>query len=64
MKCLYKLKWSEGDDEWHLCNPLNEDAFVMKFPDCENFRRQFDNPNKDKTRLYVVTVNAVSKEKK
>jgi hypothetical protein len=62
MKCLYKLKWSAGEDEWHLCNPLNDDSFVMKFPDCENFRRQFDKPDKRYQRLYVVDVHVTAKD--
>ena len=61
MKCLYKLKWAEGDDKWHLICPLG-DAFVMDFPDCENFRRQFDNPDKTRDRLYIVDVHITAKE--
>lgn len=61
MKCLYKLKWAEGDDKWHLICPLNN-AFIMHLPDCDNFRTQFENPDKSVERLYVVSVKKASKE--
>lgn len=62
MKLIYKLKWSKGDDEWHLINPI-KGTFIMKFPDCENFRRQFDRPDKRKEKLYIVDVRLMNKEK-
>jgi len=55
MKCLYKVKWAEGDDKWHILCPL-DDAFVMDFPDCANFRRQFNDPSKEKDDIYIVDI--------
>jgi len=57
MKRLYKLKWSEGDNKWHLLNPFDNDAFVMDLPDCGNWRTQADQPDKDKVDLFVVDVH-------
>jgi len=57
MKRLYKFKWSEGDNKWHLLNPFDDDAFVMDLPDCGNFRTQADNPEKDKEELFVVDIH-------
>ena len=57
MKRLYKIKWSEGDDKWHLLNPFEDDAFVMDLPDCGNWRSQADEPDKDKEELFIVDVH-------
>ena len=55
MKLVLKLKWSEGDDKWHLLNP-GTGNFIYDLFDCENFNRIFDNPDKSKVQMYVVDV--------
>ena len=57
MKRLYKFKWSEGDNKWHILNPFDNDAFVMDIPDCGNFRSQADHPDKEEVELYVIDIH-------
>jgi len=54
MKILVKLKWSEGDDKWHLITPRG--AFLYDLFNCANMQRLFDSPDKEKEEMFVIDV--------
>lgn len=63
MRLVLQLKWSEGDDKWHLINPATG-KFIYDFFDCENFNRVFDFPKKDKAELFLVDIKRYSEMNK
>jgi len=63
VKIAIKLKWSEGDDKWHMVNPVN-DKFIYDFFNCDNFFRIFDEPDKSKEELFIIDIHRYGKEKK
>ena len=57
------MKWSEGDDKWHMINPVN-DKFIYDFFNCDNFFRVFDQPDKTKIELYILDIHRFSDNQK
>ncbi len=61
MRFFIKIKWSEGDDKWHMLTDEGEGKFIYDFFDCDNFNKFFDHPDKKKEELYVVEIKRMGR---
>jgi len=61
VKIAVILKWSDGDDKWHMVNAVNN-KFIYDFFDCANFIKIFDEPDKTKKELFVIDIHRFSND--
>jgi len=63
MKLVVMLKWSEGDDKWHVLTP-DTGKFIYDLYDCENMNRIFDRPDKSKKEMYTLDIHRFNQKEK
>lgn len=58
MNIIVKIEFNEKENKWHMMLP--DGTFIQEFYPCENFRRMFDEPDKEKPVLYKLKIERLN----